>query len=69
MKLVGPGMQKYHIRTRDGYRLMPQTQINTGTDLATGGGASVDTAMKKCERRFADKKSRGELRAFRETKF
>jgi VWFA-related protein len=42
VKLVGPGMEKYHIRTRDGYRLLPQTQINTGADLATGGGASVD---------------------------
>jgi Ca-activated chloride channel family protein len=42
VKLVGPGVEKYHIRTRDGYRLLPQTQINTGTDLATGGGASVD---------------------------
>jgi Ca-activated chloride channel homolog len=42
VKLVGPGVEKYHIRTRDGYRLLPQTQINTGADLATGGGASVD---------------------------
>jgi Ca-activated chloride channel family protein len=41
VKLVGPGVEKYHIRTRDGYRLLPQTQINTGADLATGG-ASVD---------------------------
>ncbi len=42
VKLVGPGVEKYHIRTRDGYRLLPQTQINTGTDLATGSGASVE---------------------------
>jgi VWFA-related protein len=41
VKLVGPGVEKYRIRTRDGYRLLPQTQINTGADLATGG-ASVD---------------------------
>jgi hypothetical protein len=41
VKLVGPGVEKYHIRTRDGYRLLPPTQINTGADLATGG-ASVD---------------------------
>ncbi|HVN92487.1 MAG TPA: VWA domain-containing protein [Terracidiphilus sp.] len=34
VKLVGPGMEKYHIRTRDGYRLLPPTQINTGNDLA-----------------------------------
>jgi Ca-activated chloride channel homolog len=40
VKLVGPGVEKYHIRTRDGYRLLPLTQINAGTDLA--GGASSD---------------------------
>ncbi|MGB8030889.1 MAG: VWA domain-containing protein [Terracidiphilus sp.] len=40
VKLVGPGMEKYHIRTRDGYRLLPPTQINTGNDLAAG--PSVD---------------------------
>ncbi|MGD1108061.1 MAG: VWA domain-containing protein [Terracidiphilus sp.] len=39
VKLVGPGMEKYHIRTRDGYRLLPQTQINTGNDLAAGASA------------------------------
>ena len=36
VKLVGPGTEKYHIRTRDGYRLLPPTQINTGNDLAAG---------------------------------
>jgi VWFA-related protein len=36
VKLVGPGMEKYHIRSRDGYRLLPPTQINTGNDLAVG---------------------------------
>lgn len=40
VKLVGPGVEKYHIRTRDGYRLLPLTQINTGADVA--GGASSD---------------------------
>ncbi len=40
VKLVGPGTEKYRIRTRDGYRLLPLTQINAGTDLA--GGASSD---------------------------
>jgi VWFA-related protein len=40
VKLVGPGTEKYHIRTRDGYRLLPPTQINTGSDLAAG--TSVD---------------------------
>jgi VWFA-related protein len=39
VKLVGPGMEKYHIRTRDGYRLLPPTQINTGDDLAAGASA------------------------------
>jgi VWFA-related protein len=39
VKLVGPGMEKYHIRTRDGYRLLPPTQINTGNDLAVGASA------------------------------
>ncbi|HEY1805210.1 MAG TPA: VWA domain-containing protein [Terracidiphilus sp.] len=36
VKLVGPGTEKYHIRSRDGYRLLPPTQINTGADLAAG---------------------------------
>ncbi len=39
VKLVGPGMEKYRIRTRDGYRLLPPTQINTGNDLAAGASA------------------------------
>ena len=39
VKLVGPGTEKYHIRTRDGYRLLPPTQINTGNDLAAGASA------------------------------
>jgi len=39
VKLVGPGMEKYHIRTRDGYRLLPPTQINTGNNLAAGASA------------------------------
>ncbi len=29
VKLVGPGMQKYHIRTRDGYRLMQPSAATT----------------------------------------
>jgi len=29
VKLVGPGMQKYHIRTRDGYRLMQPSAVTT----------------------------------------
>ncbi len=39
VKLVGPGTEKYHIRTRDGYRLLPPTQINTGNDLAAGASS------------------------------
>ncbi|MGB6690707.1 MAG: VWA domain-containing protein [Terracidiphilus sp.] len=29
VKLVGKDMQKYHIRTRDGYRLLPQAALST----------------------------------------
>lgn len=39
VKLVGPGVEKYHIRTRDGYRLLPQTQTNAGADLAKGASS------------------------------
>ncbi len=39
VKLVGPGTEKYHLRTRDGYRLLPPTQINTGNDLAVGSSS------------------------------
>lgn len=40
VKLVGKGMQKYHIRTRDGYRLLQQAQMNPGL-LSTSGQESV----------------------------
>ena len=42
VKLAGPNLQKYHIRTRDGYRLMQQAATNneslltSGTELAPG---------------------------------
>jgi len=36
VKLVGPGVEKHHIRTRDGYRLLPPTQVNAGNELAAG---------------------------------
>ena len=39
VKLVGPGTEKYRIRTRDGYRLLPPTQINAGNDLAAGASS------------------------------
>jgi Ca-activated chloride channel homolog len=29
VKLVGKNLQKYHVRTRDGYRLLQQTQAST----------------------------------------
>jgi Ca-activated chloride channel homolog len=31
VKLVGKDLQKYHIRTRDGYRLLQQTQVAPGS--------------------------------------
>ncbi len=31
VKLVGKDMQKYHVRTRDGYRLLQQTQVSSGS--------------------------------------
>jgi len=39
VKLVGPGTEKYRIRTRDGYRLLPPTQINADNDFAAGAGS------------------------------
>jgi len=35
VKLVGKGLQKYHIRTRDGYRLLPATAISTEDNLGS----------------------------------
>ena len=40
VKLVGKGLQKYHIRTRDGYRLLNQTQLAAGGMSSPGSGAS-----------------------------
>jgi Ca-activated chloride channel homolog len=36
VKLVGKDLQKYHIRTRDGYRLLQQTQASTGSFSSPG---------------------------------
>ncbi len=36
VKLVGKDLQKYHIRTRDGYRLLPPAALSTGTYLSAG---------------------------------
>ena len=41
VKLVGKDLQKYHIRTRDGYRLLPQTATSGDSDLAAG--AAIDS--------------------------
>ncbi len=36
VKLTGKELQKYHIRTRDGYRLLPPTALNGGAYLSAG---------------------------------
>lgn len=36
VKLVGKNMQKYHIRTRDGYRLLQQTEATAGNVPPSG---------------------------------
>jgi Ca-activated chloride channel homolog len=38
VKLVGKNMQKYRVRTRDGYRLLQQVQLSSGMFSAPGGG-------------------------------
>jgi Ca-activated chloride channel family protein len=40
VRLVGKDLQKYRIRTRDGYRLLQQTQASSGTIAASGTQAS-----------------------------
>jgi VWFA-related protein len=40
VKLVGKDLQKYHIRTRDGYRLLPA--VAGSTDDSSGSGAGAD---------------------------
>lgn len=40
VRLVGPDMQKYHIRTRDGYRLMQTSAVSN--DSYAAAGASFD---------------------------
>ncbi len=40
VKLVGKDLQKYRIRTRDGYRLLQQTQASSGTIAVSGAQAS-----------------------------
>jgi Ca-activated chloride channel family protein len=38
VKLVGKNLQKYHLRTRDGYRILHQTQLSTGSFASTAPG-------------------------------
>ena len=40
VKLVGKDLQKYHIRTRDGYRLLQQTQASSVSLTASGSPSS-----------------------------
>jgi len=35
IKLVGKNLQKYHVRTRDGYRLLHQTQLSASSAVAS----------------------------------
>ncbi|WP_158941740.1 VWA domain-containing protein [Granulicella sp. S190] len=41
VKLVGKNLQKYHIRTRDGYRLLQQTQPSS--DMLSSNGSDSST--------------------------
>jgi Ca-activated chloride channel family protein len=40
VKLVGKGLQKYHVRTRDGYRLLQQTQVSPANFATAGSGSA-----------------------------
>jgi len=41
VKLVGKNMQRYRVRTRDGYRLLQQAQVSSGgISEPTGGGSA-----------------------------
>lgn len=41
VKLVGKNLQKYHVRTRDGYRLLQQAQVSPSASLATPASVSA----------------------------
>ncbi len=41
VKLVGPDLQKYHIRTRDGYRLLPPTTVSSGNNIAASAAPDL----------------------------
>ena len=40
VKLVGKNLQKYHVRTRDGYRLLQQAQLSNGGFPEPGSGSA-----------------------------
>ncbi|HMD20872.1 MAG TPA: VWA domain-containing protein [Alloacidobacterium sp.] len=46
VKLVGKNMQKYHVRTRDGYRLLQQTQTSTEGFSEPSSGSGSGSAQK-----------------------
>ncbi len=46
VKLVGKDLEKYRIRTRDGYSLQEQTQVNSEAYLAPAAGATPDADPK-----------------------
>jgi Ca-activated chloride channel family protein len=41
VKLVGKDLQKYHLRTRDGYRLLQQAQVSPSASLSIPGSGSA----------------------------
>ncbi len=40
VKLVGKNLQKYRVRTRDGYRLLQPAQLSSGSFVEAGAGSS-----------------------------
>ncbi len=46
VQLVGKDLQKYHIRTRDGYRLLPHVPTAGESDVAAGSDAGSDADPK-----------------------
>jgi Ca-activated chloride channel homolog len=44
VKLVGKDLQKYHVRTRDGYRILHQAQVSSGSFGETAAATGSATA-------------------------
>jgi Ca-activated chloride channel family protein len=44
VKLVGKNLQKYHVRTRDGYRILHQAQVATGSFSAPSSAVGSESA-------------------------